>query len=207
LRLRMPRPSRRPARGSLFSLCRTASRREFAAPLLEAGLRVIDLSADFRLKDAEVYRNTTAPRIPLRLLGRAVYGMPELYRKEIRAADLVASPGCYPTSRHPSPPSVAQGGLIDPGSIVITSLSAVSGAGRKAELDYSFVECNESVRAYSVPSIGISRRSSRELTAAAGQTVTVNFTPILIPINRGILTTIYARPSAESPLAASGGHE
>jgi len=173
---------------------------EFATPLLDAGLKVIDLSADFRLKDPEVYREYYGAAHPAAaLLRRSVYGMPEVRRDEIRTAELIASPGCYPTSiilpLHP----LLKHGLVDPGSIVITSLSAVSGAGRKAELDYSFVECNGSARAYSVPKHRHLAEVEQELTAAADKKVTVNFTPILVPLNRGILTTIYATPVAGNP--------
>ncbi len=166
---------------------------EFAEPLLNAGLKVIDLSADFRLKDAEVYKEFYgAPHPAPGLLGRGVYGMPELHREAIRRADLVASPGCYPTSVILPLYPLLKRRLIDPASIVITSLSAVSGAGRKAELDYSFVECNESVRPYSIPKHRHLPEIEQELSAAANERVTVNFTPVLVPINRGILTTIHA---------------
>jgi N-acetyl-gamma-glutamyl-phosphate reductase len=168
---------------------------EFAAPLLEAGLRVIDLSADFRLKDPAIYEEFYGHAHPApELLPESVFGMPELYRDRIRSARLVASPGCYPTSiilpLHP----LLKRGLLDLRSIVVTSMSGVSGAGRKSDVAYSFVECNESVRAYGLPKHRHLSEIEQELSAAAGGTVSINFTPHLIPVNRGILTTIYAAP-------------
>jgi N-acetyl-gamma-glutamyl-phosphate reductase len=169
---------------------------EFAAPLLAAGLRVIDLSADFRLKDTAVYKefyghDHAAPE----LLPQSVYGMPELYRDKIRTANLVASPGCYPTSIILPLAPLLKAGLLDPVSIVVSSMSGVSGAGRKAETDYLFVECNESVRAYGVPKHRHLSEIEQELGNAAGTKIAINFTPHLIPVNRGILTTIYATPA------------
>jgi N-acetyl-gamma-glutamyl-phosphate reductase len=169
---------------------------EFAGALLEAGLRVIDLSADFRLKDPEVYRDYYDVAHPApALLRRSVYGMPEVRREEIRKADFIAAPGCYPTSAIIPLCPLLERGLLEPESIVITSLSAVSGAGRKADLDYSYVECSGSARAYSVPKHRHIGEIEQELTAAADKKVTVNFTPILVPLSRGILTTIYATPA------------
>lgn len=170
---------------------------EFAVPLLEAGLRVIDLSADFRLRDAAIYEDFYGhPHPAPELLAESVYGMPEIYRDQIREARLVASPGCYPTSiilpLHP----LLKRGLLDPCTIVVSSMSGVSGAGRKADLAYSFVECNESARAYGLPKHRHLSEIEQELSAAAGTMVKISFTPHLIPLNRGIATTIYASPMA-----------
>ncbi|HWB61121.1 MAG TPA: N-acetyl-gamma-glutamyl-phosphate reductase [Chthoniobacteraceae bacterium] len=170
---------------------------EFAGPLLDAGLRVIDLSADFRLKDTVVYKEFYGQDHPApALLPKSVYGLPEIYRKEIAVAKLVASPGCYPTSIILPLAPLLKAGLIDPKSIVVSSMSGVSGAGRKVEADYLFVECNESVRPYGVPKHRHLSEIEQELGAAAGSAVTISFTPHLIPVNRGILTTIYATPAA-----------
>jgi N-acetyl-gamma-glutamyl-phosphate reductase len=169
---------------------------DFAAPLLSAGARVIDLSADFRIKNAATYREFYghehgAPN----LLADAVYGLPEIYRDKIREARLVACPGCYPTSiLLPTIPLLREK-LIKPGSIIANSLSGVSGAGRKAELDFLFVECNESVRPYGVPKHRHLAEIEQELSVAAGDTVTIQFTPHLVPANRGILTTLYFAPT------------
>lgn len=169
---------------------------EFAKPLLEAGLRVIDLSADFRIKDCEVYKEFYGADHPApELLAQSVYGMPEIRRESIRAAKLIASPGCYPTSIIlPLYPLLKQR-LIEPQSIQVCSMSGVSGAGRKAEVDYLFVECNESARAYGVPKHRHLAEIEQELSEAAGERVVISFTPHLIPVNRGILTTIYASPT------------
>jgi N-acetyl-gamma-glutamyl-phosphate reductase len=170
---------------------------DFAPALLRAGARVIDLSADFRIRNAAIYREFYghehgAPN----LLADAVYGLPEIYRDKIREARLVACPGCYPTSvLLPTIPLLREK-LIKPGSIIANSLSGVSGAGRKAELDYLFVECNESVRPYGVPKHRHLAEIEQELSVAVGDTVTIQFTPHLVPVNRGILTTLYFAPTA-----------
>ena len=120
---------------------------EFAIPLLAAGCTVIDLSADFRLKSAEVYREFYAHDHPAPdLLLKSVYGLPEVHREAIRKSTLIASPGCYPTSILLPTIPLLKAGLIKPAGIIADSMSGVSGAGRKAEVDYLFCECNESVR-------------------------------------------------------------
>ena len=168
---------------------------EFTAPLIELGCQVIDLSADFRVKDAAVYKEFYAHDHPApELLKLAVYGLPEVRRAEIKKASLIASPGCYPTSILLPIIPLLKHGLIKATGIIADSLSGVSGAGRKAELDYLFVECNESVRPYSVPKHRHLSEIEQELSLAAGEVVTIQFTPHLIPINRGILTTLYVAP-------------
>ena len=168
---------------------------EFAVPLLQQGCQVIDLSADFRVRSAAVYKEFYAHHHPApELLAQAVYGLPEVYRAEIKKASLVASPGCYPTSILLPTIPLLKAGLIEPGSIIADSLSGVSGAGRKAELDYLFVECNESVRPYGLPKHRHLSEIEQELSLAAGAPVVIQFTPHLIPVNRGILTTLYLSP-------------
>lgn len=168
---------------------------EFAIPLLEAGCQVIDLSADFRLRSAETYREFYGHDHPAPdLLAKSVYGLPEIHRANIQTATLVASPGCYPTSILPPAIPLLKAGLIKSTGIIADSLSGVSGAGRKAELDYLFVECNESVRPYGVPKHRHLSEIEEQLSFAAGKTVTIQFTPHLVPINRGILTTLYLAP-------------
>jgi N-acetyl-gamma-glutamyl-phosphate reductase len=163
---------------------------------------VIDLSADFRLKSAEVYREFYAHDHPAPdLLGKSVYGLPEIYREEIRKSVLIASPGCYPTSILLPAMPLLQAELIKPAGIIADSLSGVSGAGRKAELDYLFCECNESVRPYSVPKHRHLSEIEEQLSLAAGTKVTIQFTPHLIPVNRGILTTLYLTP--EKPFSTT----
>ncbi|MFZ1074246.1 MAG: N-acetyl-gamma-glutamyl-phosphate reductase [Verrucomicrobiia bacterium] len=172
---------------------------EYAVPLLDAGCLVIDLSADFRLKSAEIYREFYAHDHPAPdLLKKSVYGLPEIYREQIKKALLVASPGCYPTSILLPVVPLLKAGLIKPAGIIADSLSGVSGAGRKAEVDYLFCECNESVRPYSVPKHRHLSEIEEQLSFAAGTKVTIQFTPHLIPVNRGILTTLYLTPADKS---------
>jgi N-acetyl-gamma-glutamyl-phosphate reductase len=170
----------------------------FAVPLLERGCRVIDLSADFRLRSAATYREFYGHEHPApALLGQAVYGLPEAHRDALRKATLVASPGCYPTSILIPTLPLLRAGLIRPTGIIADSLSGVSGAGRKAEVEYLFCECNESLRAYGVPKHRHLSEIEEQLGWAAGQPVTIQFTPHLVPVNRGILTTLYLAPAQE----------
>jgi len=165
---------------------------EFAVPLLKAGCVVIDLSADFRLKSAETYKEYYAHDHPAPgLLKKSVYGLPEIYRDKIKKASLIASPGCYPTSILLPVIPLLRAGLVKPAGIIADSLSGVSGAGRKAETDHLFCECNESARPYSVPKHRHLSEIEEQLSFAAGTKVTIQFTPHLIPVNRGILTTLY----------------
>jgi N-acetyl-gamma-glutamyl-phosphate reductase len=176
---------------------------EFAVPLLEAGRRVIDLSADFRLRSAATYREFYGHEHPApKLLEQAVYGLPEVHGAAIRGARLVASPGCYPTSILLPTLPLLRGGLIRPDGIIADSLSGVSGAGRKAEIDYLFSECNESLRPYGVPKHRHLSEIEEQLSLAAGGAVTIQFTPHLVPVTRGILTTLYLTPVSKIESAA-----
>ena len=169
---------------------------EYAVPLVNAGCVVIDLSADFRLKSAEVYKEFYAHDHPApELLAKSVYGLPEIYREQIKQSLLIASPGCYPTSVLLPVIPLLRAGLVKPAGIIADSMSGVSGAGRKAEIDYLFVECNESVRPYGVPKHRHLSEIEEQLSLAAGAPVVIQFTPHLIPINRGILTTLYLEPA------------
>jgi len=183
---------------------------EFAVPLVNHGCRVIDLSADFRLRSPAIYKEFYGHDHPApEILPKAVYGLPEVYREQIKSALLVASPGCYPTSILLPVLPLLRAGLIRSAGIIADSLSGVSGAGRKAELDFLFVECNESVRPYGVPKHRHLSEIEQELSLAAGAEVVIQFTPHLIPVNRGILTTLYLAPtehfSSEAEMAALGG--
>lgn len=166
---------------------------EIARALLDRGLRVIDLSADFRLRDAAVYEEYYghAPTAP-ELLTEAVYGLPEVRAEEIRVARLIASPGCYPTSILLPLLPLLRARLIDPATIVANSMSGVSGAGRKADLTLLFCECHESARAYGVPKHRHLSEIEQELSLAAGEKVVISFIPHLIPVNAGIVTTTTA---------------
>jgi N-acetyl-gamma-glutamyl-phosphate reductase len=176
---------------------------EYAVPLLAAGCTVIDLSADFRLKSAAVYQDFYAHAHPApELLAQAVYGLPEIHREAVKQASLIASPGCYPTSILLPVIPLLKAGLIKTTGIIADSLSGVTGAGRKAEVDYLFCECNESVRAYGVPKHRHLSEIEEQLSLAAGLPVTIQFTPHLIPVNRGILTTLYLAPAEHFSTAA-----
>ncbi|MEM7384559.1 MAG: N-acetyl-gamma-glutamyl-phosphate reductase [Verrucomicrobiota bacterium] len=169
---------------------------EFAEPLLEKGLRVIDLSDDFRVQDPAAYEAfRTHPHPAPHLLPRAVYGLPEIHRDRIADAELIASPGCYPTSILLPLLPLVKAGAVALDSIRIASMSGVSGAGRKASIPLLFSECNESVRPYGAPGHRHLAEVEQELSHAADQTVRVAFTPHLIPVTAGIATTIYADPA------------
>ncbi len=164
---------------------------EFAVPLLGKGIKVFDLSADFRLKSSSVYKDFYEHEHPApALLARAVYGLPELRRDAIRKADLVACPGCYPTSIILGCAPALKNAIAKPAGIVVNSLSGVSGAGRKVSEEYIFPECNESVRAYGLPKHRHLSEIEQELSLLAGAELKITFTPHLIPVNRGILSTI-----------------
>jgi len=167
---------------------------EIARALLERGLRVIDLSADFRIRDAAVYEEFYGHAHPAPdLLTESVYGLPEIRSAEIRNARLVASPGCYPTSILLPLLPLLRENLIDSSTIVANSMSGVSGAGRKADLSLLFCECNESVRAYGLPKHRHLSEIEQELSLAAGEKVVISFIPHLIPVNAGIATTTTAK--------------
>ena len=167
----------------------------YAAPLLEQGCQVIDLSADFRIKNADVYKEFYGhDHASPELLGKSVYGLPEINRDKIKAASFIASPGCYPTSVLLPTIPLLHAKIIKSSGIIVDSLSGVSGAGRKAETDYLFVECNESMRPYGVPKHRHLAEIEQELSEAVGGKVTIQFTPHLVPVNRGILSTLYLAP-------------
>lgn len=164
---------------------------EFTAPLLARGIKVLDLSADFRLKSPATYKEFYGHDHPApELLPMAVYGLPERYREQIKQARLVACPGCYPTSIILGVLPV----LAQARNIIVASLSGVSGAGRKVAEEYLFAECNESARAYGIPK----HRHLSEIEEQLGQTI--SFTPHLIPLNRGILSTLYLDVALPEPL-------
>jgi N-acetyl-gamma-glutamyl-phosphate reductase len=176
---------------------------EYAIPLLQQGAQVIDLSADFRLKSASVYKEFYGHDHPEpELLAKAVYGLPEVYRAAIKDATLIASPGCYPTSVLLPILPLLRAGLIKHTGIIADSMSGVSGAGRKADLDYLFAECNESLRPYGIPKHRHLSEMEQELSNAAGRAVIIQFTPHLVPVNRGILTTLYLAPEKHFATAA-----
>lgn len=168
------------------------------------GKKVIDLSADFRLRDPETYKAWYGlPHDFVPTLKKAVYGLPEIYRNKIRKAGLIANPGCYPTSAILGLLPAIKGGLIDVFSIVVDSKSGTSGAGRKADLAVSFCEVNEGFKAYGIGTHRHTPEIEQELSSLSGREITVNFTPHLLPLDRGILTTIYARLTKKTDTAAA----
>ena len=165
---------------------------EFAIPLLKAGVKVFDISADFRLKSEAKYREYYKVDHPApELLKTAVYGQPERYREQLKTADLVACAGCYPTSSIlPTAPLLAAK-LVSTKNVVVCSCSGVTGAGRKVDLPYIYPECNESLRAYGVVGHRHLPEIEQEMAFAAGvDSMTINFIPHLAPMNRGINSTI-----------------
>ncbi len=159
-----------------------------------SGKRVIDLSADYRISDPETYRQWYGiPHEFATTLRKAVYGLPEIYRKKIGRSALVANPGCYPTSAILGLMPAIRKKLVDVSSLVIDSKSGTSGAGRKADVAVSFCEVNEGFKAYGIGTHRHTPEIEQELSSLAGREITVNFTPHLLPLDRGILTTIYAR--------------
>ena len=165
---------------------------EFAVPLLEKGVKVFDISADFRLKSTEKYKAYYKADHPApQLLSQAVYGQPELYREELKKADLVACAGCYPTSSILPTAPLLKAGIVSPEGIVVASCSGCTGAGRKVDLPYIFPECNESIKAYSPVGHRHLPEIEQEMAFAAGvKEVSINFIPHLAPMNRGINSTI-----------------
>lgn len=168
---------------------------EVVPTFLALGKQVVDLSADYRLHDPQVYGKWYEPHLNPELLKRAVYGLPEIRREEIAGADLVANPGCYPTSIILGLAPLLKNGLINPASIIADSKSGVSGAGRGAKVDNLFCEVNDGFKAYGV---GGGHRHipeiEQELSLLAGTDLAISFTPHLVPMDRGILSTVYSAP-------------
>src|SRR5438445_743464 len=172
--------------------------------LLQRGVRVIDLSADYRLRDPNVYAQWYGESHgDLAHLAQAVYGLPEIYGEEIAIAQLVANPGCYPQTAILGLAPLVAGKHVDLKTLIIDSKSGVSGAGRTPKLHTHFPECNESVTAYNVGQHRHTPEIEQALSDVAGEPIEVLFTPHLIPMDRGIFTTIYAvprRPFSEDQL-------
>ncbi|HWP57182.1 MAG TPA: N-acetyl-gamma-glutamyl-phosphate reductase [Candidatus Acidoferrales bacterium] len=165
---------------------------EVVAALVAAGKRVIDLSADFRLRDPNVYARWYRPHQAQEILAGAVYGLTELHREELRRATLVAVPGCYPTAAILGLFPLFRERLVE-SDIVIDAKSGVTGAGRSASVELSFGEVNENFKAYGVAGHRHTPEIEQELGLIAKQAVQVIFVPHLVPMNRGILSTAYAR--------------
>lgn len=162
--------------------------------LLAAGKKVVDLSADFRLRDVAVYEQWYQQHTAAELLGETAYGLPELYREQIRSARLTANPGCYPTSIILGLVPLLKADIIDPQTIIADSKSGTSGAGRSAQVGSLFCEVTDGFRAYKVG--GTHRHIpeiEQELNVLLREPIHISFTPHLLPISRGILSTVYAQ--------------
>ncbi|MCM8801523.1 MAG: N-acetyl-gamma-glutamyl-phosphate reductase [Candidatus Omnitrophica bacterium] len=175
---------------------------EIVPKLLKAKRRVIDLSADYRIKDIKIYERfyRTAHKDKIHL-AEAVYGLPEIYRVKIKEARLVANPGCYPTAVILALAPLVAFGIIDLNSIIIDAKSGTTGAGRRLTEDFIFSEINENFKAYKVNVHQHIPEINQELTKIAGKRINVTFVPHLLPLNRGILTTIYVRKIKSKHLA------
>lgn len=168
---------------------------EYVPIFIKRGLRVIDLSGDFRYRDAAVYEKWYKLSHPAKeLLTQSVYGLPEVYRSQIKDTKLVGNPGCYTTSAIiPLFPLFKQG-LIEETGIIIDSKSGVTGAGRSEKLENSFCEVDENIKSYSVATHRHTSEIEQELSIAADKEIILSFTPHLLPVKRGILSTIYTSP-------------
>lgn len=166
------------------------------AALARKGVKVVDLSADFRIRDAAVYEQWyKVPHTEQEVLAEAVYGLPELYAPEVAAATLVANPGCYPTASILGLYPALKHGLIHSADIVIDAKSGASGAGRGANIGSLFCEVYDNFRAYNLTKHRHTPEIEQELSAIAGSGITLSFNTHLLPINRGILATIYTKPN------------
>lgn len=177
----------------VFSALPTAASAAACAPFVRAGVRVIDIAADFRLKDPGAFEEWFGQPHPAPdLLPRAVYGLPELNRKEIAAAGLVANPGCYPATAILAMAPAVAAGLVEE-HVVVDAKSGISGAGRGTGGGYSYAEVNEDVSAYKIANHNHQPEIAQELSALAADGVKVTFVPHLVPMTRGIHATCYAR--------------
>ena len=168
---------------------------EVVAPLVRAGKRVVDLSADFRFRDPELYEEWYQEHTARDLLAEAVYGLPELHGDKIRRANLVGNPGCYPTGVILLAAPLVKAGVVEPESLIADCKSGVSGAGRTPNLTTHFCEANEGFKAYKVAEHRHTPEIEQELSIIAGKPIKIVFTPHLVPMSRGILTTLYANLS------------
>jgi N-acetyl-gamma-glutamyl-phosphate reductase len=180
----------------VFSCLPHAASAESIMPLLAAGVKVVDFSADYRLADVETYKHWYEHEHPdPARVGKTVYGLPELFREQIRPAQLIANPGCYTSTAILALAPLLKEKLIAPTDLIIDAKSGTSGAGRSAKLGTLYCEVNESFSAYGVGKHRHTPEIEQILSRASGQDVQVIFTPHLVPMDRGILATIYARPT------------
>ena len=174
-----------------------------APALLAAGVKVIDLAADFRLKDQAAFEQWyKIPHTAPELLEQAVYGLPELNREAIKSATLIANPGCYPTTMQLGFYPLLKAGLVDAGSLIADAKSGVSGAGRKAEIGTLFSESSDNFKAYGVSGHRHTPETAAQLQRYTDQKVGLVFTPHLVPMIRGMHATLYARLTKDIDNAA-----
>ena len=182
----------------VFSCLPHAASASIVAKLVDAGTKVVDFSADYRLDDVETYSEWYGGKHPdPDRVGKVAYGLPEFFAKDICEAKLVANPGCYPTSAILGLAPLLKRGLIESTEVIVDSKSGVSGAGRTPKLTTHYPECNESITAYNVGGHRHTPEIDQILRRISGQQLEVIFTPHLVPMDRGILTTAYARPKGE----------
>ncbi|MFH0762699.1 MAG: N-acetyl-gamma-glutamyl-phosphate reductase [Candidatus Omnitrophota bacterium] len=178
---------------------------EFVPALIKAGRLVIDLSADYRFKDAAVYEKHYGLKHKNKsLLSGAVYGLPEIYRAKIKTARLIANPGCYPTASILGLAPLLAFGLADADSIIIDAKSGVTGAGRKLAESFLFSQINEDFKAYKVDAHQHAPEIEQELSKLSGKKLKLTFVPHLLPLNRGILATIYVKKGQRSKVKGQG---
>lgn len=192
-------PAELAARAEIVFCCVPHGASMAAVPeLLSSGVKVIDLSADYRLSDPGVYEQWygLVHTDPTRL-GETVYGLPELFRDQIPGRELIANPGCYTSTAILALAPLVQAGLIEPTGIIVDAKSGVSGAGRALKLNTLFAECNESFSAYSVGKHRHQPEIEQILSHVSGKSVDVLFTPHLVPMDRGIFATIYATAATD----------
>lgn len=177
----------------VFTALPHGASKEVIPSLYDAGVKIIDLSGDFRYNDEKVYEKWYgAPHDCPKLLKKSVYGLCELHRSEIKNADIIGNPGCYTTCSIMALAPLLNAKAVDTKNIIIDAKSGVTGAGRTTNLDYSFCECTENMRAYKIAVHRHTSEIEQELSLIAGEEILVSFTPHLVPLKRGILATSYA---------------
>ena len=168
----------------------------FVPEILKQGKKVVDLSADFRFNDGDLYESVYQPHTARDLLDSTIYGLSEIYADQIKTAALVGNPGCYPTSVLLPLVPLLKEGLLDPATLIADSKSGVSGAGRSLALATHYCEVNESFKAYKVAIHRHNPEMNAILSREAAEAVSITFVPHLVPMTRGMLTTVYATPAA-----------
>ncbi|MDR2644116.1 MAG: N-acetyl-gamma-glutamyl-phosphate reductase [Planctomycetaceae bacterium] len=183
----------------VFSCLPHTASAKVAPELLLRGVKVIDLSADYRLDSPDKFQHWySEPHPDPDRLGNVVYGLPELFRKQIIDTNLIANPGCFPTSAILPLVPLVKSNIVESTDIIIDSKSGVSGGGRTAKLNYLYCECNENISAYNVGKHRHTPEIEQIISTSSGKQTTVIFTPHLTPMDRGILTTTYSIPKTTS---------